>query len=103
MEALMIRPFDPVGRKPMFKHRGEAAERLAQILAPYRGTRPLILGIPRGGVVMAEILARELDGDLDIILVRKLRSPRHAEVAMGSITEQGKILLNEGMESYATE
>jgi putative phosphoribosyl transferase len=99
----MIRPFDPDRPKPLFKDRKEASEQLAQALASYRDSRPLVLGIPRGGVVMAEILARELDGDLDLVLVRKLRAPGRPEFAIGSITEQGKILLNDGMEGYATE
>src|SRR5947207_1441567 len=99
----MIRPFDPDGPKPLFKDRKEAAEQLARTLAQHRGSRPLVLGIPRGGVVMAEILARELEGDLDIVLVRKLRAPGHQELAIGSITEQGNVLLNPGMEGFTTE
>jgi predicted phosphoribosyltransferase len=52
---------------------------------------------------MAEVLARELDGDLDIVLVRKLRAPGRSEVAIGSITEQGIILMNEGTDGGAPE
>ncbi len=96
----MLQPFrDP----PLFKNREDAARRLAQELVRYRGRRPLVLGIPRGGVVMADILSRQLEGELDIVLVRKLRAPEHPELAIGSITEQGTILLNEGMEGFATE
>jgi putative phosphoribosyl transferase len=96
----MVQPFlDP----PLLKDRSKAAERLAKDLVHYRGQRPLVLGIPRGGVVMADVLARQLEGDLDIVLVRKLRAPGRTELAIGSITEQGTILLNEGMEGFATE
>jgi putative phosphoribosyl transferase len=88
---------------PLLRDRQEAAERLAQALGYHRGHRPLVLGIPRGGVVMAEILADRLRGDLDIILVRKLRAPGRPELAIGSITEQGRIILNEETAGIATE
>jgi predicted phosphoribosyltransferase len=86
-----------------FKDRDEAARTLAVVLAVYRGRRPLVLGIPRGGVRMADLLARELGGDLDVVLVRKLRAPGHPELAIGSVTEQGKVFLNEGWENFAPE
>jgi putative phosphoribosyl transferase len=86
-----------------FQDRREAAQELARALEPYRGRYPLVLGIPRGGVVMADVLARELGGDLDVALVRKLRAPDHAELAIGSVTEQGLVVLNQGWERLASE
>src|SRR5207249_12309422 len=86
-----------------FRDRKHAAHLLARELRRYRGRKPLVLGIPRGGVVMAEIIARELEGDLDVALVRKLRAPNHPELAVGSITEAGKVYLNPGMEGFAPE
>lgn len=73
----------------MFRDREDAARRLAEALTKYRGQRPLILAIPRGAVPMGRIIARELDGELDVILVRKLRAPGNPEFAIGSVDETG--------------
>ena len=54
-----------------------------------------MLGIPRGGVVVAAEVARRLDAELDVIVARKLRSPVSAELAMGAITADGGRFLNE--------
>ena len=73
----------------MFADREEAAGLLAKRLAHYRGKNPLILAIPRGAVPMGRIIALELQGDLDVVLVRKLRSPYSPEFAVGSVDESG--------------
>lgn len=78
-----------------FADRREAGLALAQELAELKGQRPVILGIPRGAVPMAAILADELDGDLDVVIVRKLRAPGHPEFAIGSMAEDGHVLLHE--------
>ncbi|HSJ79940.1 MAG TPA: phosphoribosyltransferase family protein [Thiobacillus sp.] len=72
-----------------FANRNQAADRLAEALAEYKGQHPLILAIPRGAVPMGQRLARALDGDLDVVLVRKLRAPFNPEFALGSIDESG--------------
>lgn len=72
-----------------FRDRAEAARRLAERLAGYKGMNPLILAIPRGAVPMARIVARALDGELDVVLVRKLRAPFSPEFAVGSVDESG--------------
>lgn len=73
----------------MFHDRNHAADRLAAALAAYKGKHPLILAIPRGAVPMGQRLARALDGELDVVLVRKLRAPFNPEFALGSIDESG--------------
>jgi predicted phosphoribosyltransferase len=78
----------------MFRDRNDAALKLADRLKDYLGQNPLVLGIPRGGVVIASILARELAGQIDIILTRKLGSPVNSELAMGAVDENGNIQLN---------
>jgi predicted phosphoribosyltransferase len=78
----------------IFKNRMHAAELLAEKLQQYRGSRPLVLGVPRGAVPMARHIARALDGDLDVVLVRKLRAPGQPELAIGSIDETGHVYLN---------
>lgn len=78
----------------MFRDREEAARLLAARLANYRGTRPLVLGVPRGAVVMAAIIAERLGGDLDVALVRKLGAPGQPELAVGAVDEMGRVTLD---------
>jgi predicted phosphoribosyltransferase len=78
-----------------FHDRHDAGRRLADALAPLRGERPVVLGLPRGGVPVAAEVARALDAPLDVILVRKLGVPRQPELAMGAIGEDGVRVLND--------
>jgi len=78
----------------MFADRIEAAEKLASALAQYEGRNPLILGIPRGAVPMACIIAERLQGEVDVVLVRKLPAPGSPEYAIGSVDESGWSYLN---------
>jgi putative phosphoribosyl transferase len=73
----------------LFENRTDAAEQLAKALDQYKGDDPLILGIPRGAVPMARIIAERLNGDTDVVLVRKLRAPGKPEYAIGSVDESG--------------
>ena len=73
----------------MFRDRHDAANRLAKALEHYRGQHPLVLAIPRGAVPMAKIIAKALDGELDVVLVRKLRAPGNPEFAIGAMDESG--------------
>ena len=73
----------------MFRDRLEAAEQLAAKLVAYKGQKPLVLAIPRGAVPMAKRIAERLDGDFDVVLVRKLRAPWQPELAVGSVDESG--------------
>jgi len=78
----------------MFENREEAALQLASPLKIRKLKDPLVLGIPRGGVVTAAILARELGGELDVVLSRKLRAPYQPELAIGAIGEDGEVYLS---------
>jgi len=73
----------------MFRDREDAARRLAEELAAYKGKNPLVLAIPRGAVPMARIIAERLGGEFDVVLVRKLRAPGQPEFAIGSVDESG--------------
>jgi putative phosphoribosyl transferase len=73
----------------IFRDREDAANRLAEALDQYRGHNPLVLAIPRGAVPMAKIIAAALGGELDVVLVRKLRAPGNPEFAIGSVDETG--------------
>lgn len=78
----------------MFVDREHAASQLAEALAAYRGKRPLVLGIPRGGVPMARLIADSLGGELDVVLVRKLGAPWSPELAIGAVDESGVVSLD---------
>lgn len=80
-----------------FENRAEAARLLARRLDAYRSQHPLVLAIPRGAVPMGKILAEALDGELDVVLVRKLRAPYNPELAIGSIDETGATYLDPDM------
>src|SRR5690606_40403494 len=70
---------------PLFRDREDAARKLAESLKDLDLRDPLVLGIPRGGVVTAAVLARELNAELDITLSRKLRAPYQPELAIGAV------------------
>lgn len=70
-----------------FRDRIDAGRALAQ-LVPSAG-RPVVLGLPRGGVPVAAAVARVLEAPLDVIVVRKVGVPHQPEVAMGAIAEDG--------------
>ena len=84
-----------IGRDPLFHDRGDAGKRLAVALVGYRGQDALILGIPRGGVPVAAEVARGLDGELDVVVARKLGVPIQPELAMGAVTANGAMFLDE--------
>lgn len=73
----------------LFRDREDAARRLSEALAQYRGQNPLVLAIPRGAVPMAKIIADALGGEVDVVLVRKLRAPANPEFAIGAVDETG--------------
>jgi predicted phosphoribosyltransferase len=73
----------------IFRNREDAARQLSEALVQYRGRHPLVLAIPRGAVPMARIIADALGGEVDVVLVRKLRAPGNPEFAIGSVDESG--------------
>lgn len=76
-----------------FRNREEAGLLLSERLDRFKGRQPLVLGIPRGGVPMAAVVADRLGADLDVMLVHKLRAPFQPELAVGSIDETGEVYL----------
>lgn len=73
----------------IFDSRVDAGRRLVKALAAYRGRDALVLAIPRGAVEMGAIVAAELEGELDVVLVKKLRAPGSPEFAVGAVDETG--------------
>lgn len=91
----------------MFRDREDAGQQVAELVADLRDERPVVLGLPRGGVPVAAIVARALDAPLDIIVVRKIGVPGQPEFAVGALGEGGVRLLDErlvarlGLQPYA--
>jgi predicted phosphoribosyltransferase len=77
----------------LFRDREDAARHLAWRLKGHSFRDPLVLAIPRGGVVIGAVLARELDAELDVALARKLRAPSNLELAVGAVSEDGQVYL----------
>jgi putative phosphoribosyl transferase len=88
-------PFAGIDAGPLYRDRQEAAGALASSLLEYRGQRPVVFGIPRGGVPLAAEIARQLEGDLDVVVARKLGAPFSEELAIGAVTAEGGRFLNE--------
>jgi predicted phosphoribosyltransferase len=79
-----------------FKNREHAADLLVERLRPqYKNKNPLVLGVPRGAVPMAKIIANALGGELDVVLVHKLTHPDSPELAIGAIDESGKAFVSD--------
>ena len=80
----------------IYQDRLDAGQRLPDALAGYGGRDDvLVLGLPRGGVPVAAVVARALDAPLDVMIVRKLGAPWQPELAMGAIASGNVRLLNE--------
>jgi putative phosphoribosyl transferase len=78
-----------------FLNRVDAGQQLGRALERFRGRRPLVLGLSRGGVPVAAEVAAALDGDLDVIVAKKLGSPISPELAVGAVTADGTRYLNQ--------
>lgn len=78
-----------------FRDRHDAGSRLADRLAHLTAERPVVFGLPRGGVPVAHEVARALGAPLDVLVVRKLGCPGQPELGLGAIGEGGIRLLNQ--------
>src|ERR1700751_4937009 len=70
-----------------FRSRTDAGSKLARALSGYTGQQPVVLALPRGGVVVAAEVAAALEAPLDLILVRKIGVPAQPELAMGAVVD----------------
>jgi predicted phosphoribosyltransferase len=87
----------------MFRNREDAARQLAARLKGRPLYDPLVLAIPRGGVITGAVLARELHAELDVVLSRKLGAPGQPELAIGAIAEDGQVYLNHHVQEFLGE
>jgi putative phosphoribosyl transferase len=81
---------------PLFRDRRDAGRQLGERLAEMYGDQNvLVLGIPRGGVPVADEIAKRLAAELDVVVARKLGAPGYPELAIGAVTANGGRFLNE--------
>jgi putative phosphoribosyl transferase len=80
-----------------FRDRADAGRQLAHRLLPYAAQEPVILALPRGGVPVAFEVARQLRAPLDLLFVRKIGAPGHAEFGLGAVVDGAhpQVVLNE--------
>jgi putative phosphoribosyl transferase len=81
-------------RFQILKDRQEAGRHLGERLLRFRHQHPVVLGIPRGGVVVAAEIAGMLNAPLDILAVRKIGAPINPEYGLGAVAEGGIRLLD---------
>jgi putative phosphoribosyl transferase len=75
----------------LFQDRRAAAEELSRLLSYLKGDRPVVLGLANGGVPLAELIARELDAQFDVLIIDRLRAPKNPEHIVGAVDEHGRI------------
>jgi putative phosphoribosyl transferase len=80
-----------------FKNRMEAGLMLAEQLGAYKGKDVIVLAIPMGGVPVAYEIAREMRAPLDVVMAKKIGAPFNPEFAIGAVTWNGAVLLDENM------
>jgi putative phosphoribosyl transferase len=91
----------------VFRDRTDAGRQLAELVASRLGSssypmdtaRTVVMGLPRGGVPVAALVAKALDAPLDVLVVRKIGVPWQPELAMGAVGENGAVVLNDGVVS----
>ena len=87
----------------MFRDRADAGRLLAELVvmrlgdATRAGAGALVLGLPRGGVPVAALVAQALGAPLDVLVVRKIGVPWQPELALGAVGESGAIVLNDAV------
>lgn len=76
----------------IFEDRVDAGQRLAEALKEHAGVGTVALGIPRGGVIVGEVLARTLGVALDVVVPRKVRAPGNPELGLGAVAPGVRVL-----------
>jgi putative phosphoribosyl transferase len=91
-------------RAETFLDRRDAGARLAMALERFKEHKPVILALPRGGVPVAFEVARALEAELDLLLVRKIGAPGHRELAIGAVVDgrNPQLVLNREIIAHAS-
>lgn len=87
----------------MFKNRKEAGEKLALALEKYKGKDVTVIALPKGGIEIAFEVAKYLNAEFSIIIVRKLPFPDNPEAGFGAVAEDGSIYINKQSSWHLSE
>lgn len=81
----------------MFKNREEAGKKLAKLVGNYQGKECVVLGLARGGVVVAAEVAKFLNAPLGVMIPRKVGAPHNPELAIGAVMDDGRGYMNQAL------
>jgi len=95
MPAEIVEDVELRDRELVFADREDAGERLAELLAEYRGRDAIVLAIPSGGVPVGIAVAERLGLPLDLLIIRKIPIPGNTEAGFGALTLEGDLILND--------
>jgi putative phosphoribosyl transferase len=84
-------------RAMLFGDRRDAGKRLARRLDGLELLNPVVLGVPRGGVVVAYEVSRALDAPLDVLIPRKIGAPSNPEMAIGALAQDGTLVVDQAL------
>lgn len=76
----------------LYRDRQDAGRQLSLLLKDFRGKDAVVYALPRGGVVVAEPIAKYLNAPLDLIFAHKIGHPHHREYAIGAVSENGHLV-----------
>lgn len=79
----------------LFRDRADAGKQLASLLIQHKSKNCLVLALPRGGVALGVVVAKELGAPIDLVVVRKIGHPLNPEYAIGAISEDGRAVWNQ--------
>jgi len=88
----MIQQPDPIGKKALFGDRRQAAQLLAGLLEPFRDTDAVVLAVPRGGVPVGNVIARQLNLPMEVLSCRKITHPGDRSQSIGSVSLQDVVI-----------
>jgi putative phosphoribosyl transferase len=80
-----------------FKNRSDAGKRLVKELEVFRGRDVIVLAIPRGGIPVGYEIARVFHAPLDVVMAKKIGAPFNPEMAIGAVTWNGAVMIDQGM------
>ncbi len=83
--------------KTLFRDRTEVGKLLADRIIGMKFKNPIVLAIPRGGVPVAKEIALSLGAKLDLVITRKIGFPGQEEFAIGAVTQDGELILDENI------
>lgn len=84
----------------LFKDRKDAGHQLYQYLQKFHFKNPIVLALPRGGVVVGAEVAEELHAPFDVVIARKIGAPGHLEFGIGALSEDEIPLFNRETSAY---